>query len=281
MPDLATYGLPLLFALGLWWFSTGLILWLVRLPRQHRPAVLTGATLLLAIALIAIVGTAGDTSAAAGYHAFAAALAVWGWHELVFLLGLVTGPRKTALRPGASEAERFRQATAAIAYHEIALAATAGLLFVLTWGAENQVAAWTFLALFFSRLSAKLNLFLGVPHFADELMPDHLLHLRSYFAVRAINPLFPLSVTAITVAAALTLAAAWHPGTAPIAVAGQICIAGLLLLAAIEHWFMVLPIRDAALWRWAAGRTAPVPAAPIDADTTRFEPRPTPAAGSG
>lgn len=278
MPDLATYALPLLFALGLWWFSTGLILWLVRLPRHHRPAVLTGATLLLAIALIATVRTAGDTGVAAGYHAFAAALAIWGWHELTFLLGLVTGPRKTALTLGASPLQRFRQATAAIAYHEVALAATAGLLFVLTWGADNQVAAWTFLALFASRLSAKLNLFLGVPHFADELMPDHLLHLRSYFAVRAINPLFPLSITAITVAAALILAAAWHPGTAPAQVAGLICLSGMLLLGAVEHWFMVLPIRDAALWRWAAGHVAPAPTEP---DTTSFEPRPTPAAGSG
>lgn len=281
MPDLATYGLPLLFALGLWWFSTGLILWLVRLPRPHRPMVLTGATLLLAIALIAIVSTAGDTSVAAGYHAFAAALAIWGWHELTFLLGLVTGPRKTALTVGASPALRFRQAAAAIAYHEAALAATAALLILLTWGAENQVAAWTFGALWITRLSAKLNLFLGVPHFGDELMPDQLRHLRSYFAVRAINPLFPLSVTAITAAAALFLAEAWAPDTPPAEIAGLICLAGMLLLGAVEHWFMLLPIRDAALWRWAAGRAGPTAPAPIEPDATRFEPRPTPAAGSG
>ena len=278
MTALATYGLPLLFALGLWWFSTGLILWLVRLPRHQQPVVLTGATLLLAIALIAIARTGGDTSAAAGYHAFAAALAVWGWHELTFLLGLVTGPRKAGLLPGAAGLVRFRQATAAIAYHEVALAATAGLLFLLIWEAPNQVAAWTFLALFVSRLSAKLNLFLGVPHFADELMPDHLRHLRSYFAVRPINLLFPLSVAALTVAAALTLVLALAPATVPAQTGGLISIAGLLLLAQVEHWFMVLPIRDAALWRWAAGRIAPAPA---DPDPTRFEPRPTPAAGSG
>ncbi|WPZ36819.1 putative photosynthetic complex assembly protein PuhE [Thalassobaculum sp. OXR-137] len=281
MPDLATYALPLLFALGLWWFSTGLILWLVRLPRTHRPVVLTGATLLLAIALIAIIRTADDVAMAAGYHAFAAALAIWGWHELTFLLGLVTGPRKAPLAPGASAGQRFRQATAAIAYHEAALAATAALLVLLTWGAENQVAAWTFGALWITRLSAKLNLFLGVPHFGDELMPDQLRHLRSYFAVRAINPLFPLSVTAITAAAALFLAQAWAPGTTPAEVAGLICLAGMLLLGAVEHWFMVLPIRDAALWRWAAGRAGADMSVPLDTDTTRFEPRPTPAAGSG
>ncbi len=30
-------------------------------------------------------------------------------------------------------------------------------------------------------------------------------------------------------------------------------VATLLALAIIEHWFLVLPIEDAALWRWALG----------------------------
>lgn len=279
MPDLITYALPALSALVLWWFSTGLILWLVRLPAWYRPLVLVGATGLVAIALVGIVRTAGQTDAIAGYHAFAAALAIWGWHELTFLLGLVTGPRKTMLTPGATRWRRFAQATAAIAYHEAALALTAAGLLALTWGAENQIAAWTFLGLWVTRLSAKLNLFLGVPHFGDELMPVHLEHLRSYFAVRPINLLFPLSVTVITAGAALLVARALHPGAFPAEVSGLLCLAALLVLGVLEHWFMVLPVRDAALWRWAAGRAGLTPAAAADAKTTPFEARHAPESG--
>lgn len=278
MPDLITYALPAFSALLLWWFSTGLILWLVRLPAWHRPLVLMAATGLLVVALAGIVRTAGETDATSGYHAFAAALVVWGWHELTFLLGIVTGPRKTMLSPDATRWQRFTQASAAIAYHEAALAVTAAGLLVLTWGAENQIAAWTFFALWVTRLSAKLNLFLGVPHFGDELMPAHLEHLRSYFAVRPINLLFPLSVTAITAAAALLVARALHPGALPVEVSGLICLAALLVLGVLEHWFMVLPVRDAALWRWAAGRTL-APTETATGEPGAFEARPAPESG--
>lgn len=279
MPDLATYALPPLAAMLLWWFSTGLILWLVRLPTWTRPVVMVAATGVLVVALAGIVLTDGETSATAAYYAFAAALAVWGWHEITFLLGLVTGPRKTVLTPGAGRLQRFTEATAAIVYHEAALALTAAALLALTWGAENQIAAWTFLALWVSRLSAKLNLFLGVPHFGDELMPSHLNHLRSYFAVRSMNLLFPVSVTVITAAAALLVARALHPGALPVEVSGLICLATLLVLGVLEHWFMVLPVRDAALWRWAAGRTSFTPTEISAEKPAGFEARPAPESG--
>lgn len=281
MPDIAAYALPPLYAVLLWWFSTGLILWLSRLSRRRRPLLLLTATAALGLALAGVAVSAEDTGEAGAYHAFAAALVVWGWHELTFLLGLVTGPRKTALDVGATGTRRFLQATAAIAYHEAALAATAILLVAVTWGAPNQIAAWTFLALWVLRLSAKLNLFLGVPHFGDELMPDRLQHLRSYFVTRAMNALFPVSVTVITAAAALLLARAWHPAAAPYEIAGLTALATLLALGALEHWFMVLPIRDAALWRWAAARSGATGPRPGSDGQAPFESRPAPATSSG
>ncbi len=301
MWDLADYALPPLYALFIWWFSTGLILWLTRLPERARPALLAGATAGLALALVGVASSAGDTSTVGGYHAFTYALAVWAWHELTFLLGMITGPRKLAQSPNASGARRFREAAASIAYHELAFALTAALIVALTWDAPNQIATWTFVALWVLRLSAKLNVFLGVPHFGDELLPVRLLHLKSYFATRAINPLFPVSVTAITATSALMLDHAWRIDAtgfevtgfevtgfevtgfevAGFEVAGYACLGALVALAELEYWFMVLPVRDAALWQWAANRGRSTAAGGNDDDTARFETRPAPAAGPG
>ena len=39
----------------------------------------------------------------------------------------------------------------------------------------------------------------------------------------------------------------------PAAQAALALIATLTALAALEHWMMVLPVRDDGLWRWATG----------------------------
>ena len=39
----------------------------------------------------------------------------------------------------------------------------------LTWGGANQVGTWTFLVLWVMRLSAKLNVFLGVPNLTERV----------------------------------------------------------------------------------------------------------------
>ena len=55
--------------------------------------------------------TAGLTDVASTYCAFTCALLVWGWHELSFLTGWVTGPRQCDLEAGARGWKRFVQAT--------------------------------------------------------------------------------------------------------------------------------------------------------------------------
>jgi putative photosynthetic complex assembly protein 2 len=101
------------------------------------------------------------------------------------------------------------------------------------------------------RISAKLNLFLGVPKLHNELLPDHLVFLGTYFRKRAMNALFPVSVTLGTVVTTLLLVDALSGGVSQAATAGGVLVASLLALAVLEHWFMVLPIEDTALWRWA------------------------------
>ena len=44
--------------------------------------------------------------------------AIWGWHELSFLTGLISGPRTIACPPDASGWRRFIMATSTLVYHE-------------------------------------------------------------------------------------------------------------------------------------------------------------------
>jgi putative photosynthetic complex assembly protein 2 len=101
------------------------------------------------------------------------------------------------------------------------------------------------------RLSAKLNIFLGVPNLAHEMLPPRLGYLKSYFRRRRFNFVFPLSV-ALSVWGAFTVGGIAFSGTASGAEAtGAMLLLSILLLGLLEHFFMVLPIQDSALWRWA------------------------------
>lgn len=241
---------PIMFVTLAWFFATGAVLWLDRRPADTWAASLVGATAMSGFAFGVVLITREMDSGAAAYAAFAAALLLWAWHEMSFLMGFVTGPRRIPLSKGARGWGRFRMATAALIHHEIAIAGTAIALILVTWGHANAVAAQVFLLLFALRLSTKVNIFLGVPHFADDMLPDHLGYLRSYYGAARTNPLLPVSALAI---AALTAAFAWAAMTAPTpdAATGPALLAILSALGLLEHAFLMLPLRDSMLWRWA------------------------------
>ncbi|MEM9145122.1 MAG: putative photosynthetic complex assembly protein PuhE [Pseudomonadota bacterium] len=246
MAEIAT---ALGFALFLWWAGTGGILVAVGLPRRALAGVMALSLPLLSGAVIAFGWAAQETSLAGVYVAFSAAIAIWGWHEFAFLTGAITGPRRSPCPSEAGGWQRFRFAVEALAWHELALLLTAVLLGALSWNEPNQFGLWTFLTLFFARISAKLNLFLGVPNLAAELIPESLDHLKSYFRDRPMNLMFPISITALSCAVGgwgeRAYAAQTMESTVGFALLGM-----LTLLALIEHWLLVLPLRDAALWRW-------------------------------
>jgi putative photosynthetic complex assembly protein 2 len=242
---LADLAPPVLAAAFAWWFSTGAILMLVRSPRaQHGWLLASGAML----AMGGAVASAHDSGALASYAGFLCALCVWGWHEASFLMGVVTGPRPLPCPPGATGWARFKYATLAVLHHEIALALTALAFVALTWGAPNQTATATFLVLFVLRLSAKLNLFLGVPRYAEEFFPAHLAHLKSYLPRRPMNVLLPFSLLGAGALAAWLLHRALETGSA-----GFALVFALTALGLIEHVFMIAPVSETALWRWAVG----------------------------
>jgi putative photosynthetic complex assembly protein 2 len=242
--------LPLGITLVAWFFATGAILWLDRRPGETWPASLLGATVVSGFAVATVLIAAEHDTMLAAYAAFIAAILIWGWHEMSFLMGFVTGPRRLPCPPEAKGWQRFKLATATLIHHEIALALTALLLLLVTWGQPTQVAGWAFLLLFGMRLSTKFNIFLGAPNFSDEMLPPHLSYLRSYFSARRGNLLLPLSAVASVV---LTLLLARAALAAPAASGTQVqyqLLASLALLGVVEHAFMLLPLRDSALWTW-------------------------------
>ena len=243
---------PLLFAMLMWFIGTAAIVWLDSRPRSTFRASLAWAGLAAVAATALVWDQAGSKSVGGAYAGFAAAIVIWGWHEMSFLMGHVSGPNRAPCPPGAVGWARFKAATATVIHHELAIAATATLLFAITWGQPNQAAPLTFLLLFALRLSAKFNLFLGVPNLSDEVFPEHLAYLKSYFRTRAMNPLFPVSLAFGGGLAAWAWAAS---ETAPAGSGAAACatlLAGLATLGVVEHLFLVLPMRDAKLFRWAS-----------------------------
>lgn len=243
------YVLAVVFALFLWWFSTGAVLYLVGLPKRTHGWTMAIASGLAILALIGLSVSSADATTLGAYCGFTCALVVWGWHEMSFLTGMVTGPRTEPCPAGSKGWPRFAYAAQTLLYHEVAILLTAGLLVFLTWGAPNQFALWTFLVLWVMRLSANLNVFLGVPNLTEEFLPDNLAFLKSYFKKRPMNLLFPVSVTVSTVVTWVLWekAAAGTPGGE---IAGFTMLTALMALAVLEHWFLVLPVPVATLWRW-------------------------------
>jgi putative photosynthetic complex assembly protein 2 len=82
--------------------------------------------------------TLTNDSVAGVYVAFLSALALWGWIELAFLTGVITGPVNQPLPDAAPEWERFIRAWGTIAYHEMLLAFTLIAMIFASYGAENK-----------------------------------------------------------------------------------------------------------------------------------------------
>ncbi len=255
------------FAVGLWWFGTGAILWLDRQPRVTYGWSLLCGLIVAGVSVAGLVVSRDDATVLGALTAFAAAVGLWGWHELLFLTGFVTGPRRTPCPTDARGGRRFWLAAETLIYHELALAVTVVLLALLDRGAANSVGLAAFLVLFVGRLSAKLNLFLGAPYFTSALFPDHLRYLASYVRTGHTSLLFPVS---IALGAAFSGAEAWRalrPGVFPFEAASAALLFALAALAILEHLFMLAPFADAALWRWAAPGLARSPAeAPLSPD---------------
>lgn len=243
-----------LVAMLAWWAGTGLLFLLARAADsgRHRAEMLVGASgaalaaVLAAVALREVEGTVG------ALLGFGVGVAIWAWHELSFLSGAVTGPVRDPCPTSRTGWARFRHAVGAILHHELALAATVLGLGFTAWGAGNALAFWTFLLLWLMRLSAKLNLFLGVPNPNAHLFPARLSHLASLTPSRRMSGLMPVSLLLILGLSAWLIQTGMTTDE-PLAGTGAILLGTLALLAWIEHLAMVIPIRIESLWALGDG----------------------------
>jgi len=246
--DVNHWLLPAVFAVFIWWFATGVVILLDGLPhRTFRWSLVVSSVLALA-ALGGLAHSATLNSATGSYCGFTCALLLWGWHELSFFTGWITGPRKGAPPAGCNRWRHAMAAVQVILWHELWLLLSLSLIAALSWGQPNPVGLWTFAALWCLRASAKLNLFMGVRNIGLEFLPAHLAYLRHYFRQAPMNRLFPLSVSVGTGCTVWFFASAASEQTNPV---GFVLVGTLLALGMLEHWMLVLPITPSALWRWA------------------------------
>ena len=242
-----------LAALFLWWFSTGAILIVVR-RAEHRGGL---AHLRATIMALPFLGggvwlfelTRHFDTVWASYLGFLSAVAIWGWVELAFLTGVVAGPNTTECHRVARGLERFLRAYGTIAYHETLLVLILFAMLITSYQEPNTVGLWTFIVLFFARISAKLNLFLGVPKINVEFLPMPLAHLPSHFRIAKLNWLFPFSISALSFAVFCWVERLMTVSD-PADRVGFALLSSMTALALLEHWLMVLPVPDARLWRW-------------------------------
>lgn len=241
---------PLLFVVLLWWLTTVVMLYRTGLPERTYLGTMLAASLLALLSVFALMHAAANSTVMAALQSFTAGVLLWGWHEVSYYTGVITGPRARACPIECSAWRRFRFGLLASLWHELAIVATAMLLIALTWGEVNQLGAWTFVILWLMRWSTKLNIFFGVPNLHEEFWPEHLRYLSSYVRNQPMNLLFPLSATLATVLTAVFIVQAWSLRTDDFAATSAMLLASISLLGLLEHWLLVLPLSDSKLWQW-------------------------------
>ena len=254
---LELFSIPLVAAFTavfFWWFLTGLILFIVKKVDDinHDSHILVTLALspIIFLGLYLYANSLSSMTLTSIYGAFFGSLLIWAWFELAFLTGFLTGPVKTNCPANISNGERFFHAWRNMAYSEVGLLAVLLTLTLISASAENRVGLWTFWILFFARICAKLNLFLGVPNVNTEFLPSPVKHLASYFKVGGTSWFFPISISLISFTLFFWVDRIFSIQSDDILVVGYTLLASLTALALVEHWFMVVPIRDAELWKW-------------------------------
>ncbi len=241
--------LPIVVALALWWSFTIAMLYRTGLPETSFGRTFVMTSVLALVGTFVIARSADLATDVGAYAAFVGALMVWAWHEISYFLGFVTGPRPQSCPPQSTAWQRFVFGVKASLYHELAIIATGGVIVLLTYNGANQVAMWTYCILWFMRWSAKLNIFLGVRNLHMDYLPKRLQYLSSFVAHRSMNPLFPVSMLVAGVFVVMWVLRAAGADASTFAVTSSVLCASLLVLAMLEHLFLMFRVPDRALWR--------------------------------
>ena len=250
--------LALAVAVLLWWLMTGLALMSVHQPNTLRQPIFLLATILAAAALWGVEANAAQHTTMATVTGFAMGLLIWAWLELSYLMGYITGPVKRPAREDMTWPERFYSALGTTIYHEVLVVGVVGVVCVLGAGLPNPTIQNTLAVLWLMRWSTKLNLFFGVRHFNSQWLPDNMRYITSYLRAGK-NSWFILFST--TIAAYCTYLLFFYGQIAveqPTALS-LFLIAWLAVLAVLEHCFLMVPMGETVLWRWAGVGTRKTP----------------------
>ncbi|HMO56856.1 MAG TPA: putative photosynthetic complex assembly protein PuhE [Roseiflexaceae bacterium] len=243
------YLLPILYTIFLWWFSTGVIIYLDGLPQRSLRWSYVALTLLCVASLYGLAVTRDDTSVGGAYMAFTHGLIVWGWQIASFFMGYITGPRRTACSAGCAGVRHFWHGVQTCLYHELAIISGAVLVVLATWGGANQIGTYTFLILWGMHQVSKLNVFFGVRNLYEEFLPDQVRYLAAFFSRRPMNMFFPFSVTLATAGMVFLFQQAFAPNVSEFNATGYTFLCFLTALGVLELWLLVLPL-PLRLWDW-------------------------------
>jgi len=257
------YVFPAGFALFVWWFSTGAIIFLDNLPRKTFKYSMIGASVVSLGCIYGIFRSSELTSVSAAYWAFFFGLFAWGWQEISFYMGYVTGPRNQPCPEGCTGWAHFIHAIETSLWHELAIIATAIVIVDQTWGEPNQIGMWTFMVLWWMHQSAKLNVFFGVRNLNEEFLPEHLTFLKSFLKSKPMNLFFPVSITISMVITTMLFEHA-ASATTVFARSGDTFLGTMMALAILEHWFLVVPLPAGKLWQWGLSSRKPAKAFEVE-----------------
>ena len=232
----------------LWWLSTSILLVVTRKSSSKKNLLLMiFATILLSAGYVGMLWSSNNTSVFSAYAAFISTILIWFWLELSFLVGWTTGTRKVSCPDNATGFKRAWLAFQVINYNEFLILSIAVSLFFLVWDSINPFGFFSFVVLWVMKISAKVNIFLGVRNFYENFLPNRLSYLQTYFRRRAMNPVFPIFVFFAIWVDLLFWNNALRASSEFLQISYTL-LASLLALGILEHFMMVLPFQLNKLW---------------------------------
>jgi putative photosynthetic complex assembly protein 2 len=240
---------PLIFTIFLWWFSTGLILKINGLPRYFYKAIFVLSIVFLILAFWGLKISSLQATVAGAYCSFTCAMMIWGWQELAFLLGYITGSRRSDCPNGLGGMRRAWYAFQTINHHELTLLGLGVVIFLMNLDAPNQTGFWTYVIFWGMRQSTKINIFLGVLNFNEAFLPQHLKYLITYFRRKTMNLLMPFSI----LLSVIFLVPIWLRATSESSayeITSSALLGTLIALGLLEHLFLIMPFPSELLWKW-------------------------------
>ena len=243
--------IALFVTLSLWWLFTGLALISAHQNPPVKNLLFMVSTAVACVCLFYLPNISADTSVAGVFVGFLFALLIWAWLELMFLMGIVTGPNKSLAPPGLGLGQKFKMALATMIYHEVVVIAVIGLTLLLSGDQPaNQIVFFVLLLLWLMRCSTKLNLFFGVRHFNNSWLPERHKHVASYISVGKNSALMVPSASLAALFSVLLFSRGFATEDPSIAL-NLFLLAWVATLAAVEHVFLMYRVGEEALWRWA------------------------------